>query len=191
MPKTKNNNKQLSLLDLDPPAGQPTERQKLYWETWNKPVFERLVREFQDEYQEAPILRKRLQERFIDLYMTHPKNAYLVDMGTGQLLQDELLLRQVWGMDISNFSAERRRHLSTQLVALLDGKISAQDWKPEIAQRLGYVSSRQEDLLQALQESGLEYSLERDGFKGRIWIFGPPQRVKEFFKHGWEAGFLR
>ncbi|MFP4391709.1 MAG: hypothetical protein ACOCP7_02225 [Desulfohalobiaceae bacterium] len=191
MPKTKSTPKQLSLLDLDPPKGRPTERQRLYWETWNKAVYERLVQQFQKEYQEIPILRKRLQERFVELYMTHPENVFLVDMGSGELIRDELILRQVWGMDISKFIAERRRHLSAQIVLLLDGRIQARDWRPEISQRLGFVLSRQGDLLQALQSSGLEYCLEKDGFKGRVWLFGPPERVKEFFKYGWEAGFLR
>ncbi|MDZ7762055.1 MAG: hypothetical protein U5L00_17605 [Desulfovermiculus sp.] len=93
--------KQLSLLDLEPPSGEPTQREMLYWETWNKQRYQRLVQEFQQQYQESPILRRGMQERNLDLYMTHPSNAYLVDQDTGELIQERKLLHRVWGMDIS------------------------------------------------------------------------------------------
>ena len=182
--------KQLSLLDLEPPSGEPTQREMLYWETWNKQRYQRLVQEFQQQYQESPILRRGLPERNLDLYMTHPKNAFLVDQDTGELFLERKLLPRVWGMDIREFSTERRRHLSAQLVALLDGKISAEDWNPEIAQRIGFHKDKQGQLQQLLQSFELGYSLERDGFRGKVWVFGPPDTVKKFFKQGQEAGFL-
>ncbi len=182
--------KQLSLLDLEPPSGEPTQREMLYWETWNKQRYQRLVQEFQQQYQESPILRRGLPERNLDLYMTHPRNAFLVDQDTGELILERKLLHRVWGMDIREFSTERRRHLSSQLVALLDGKISAEDWNPEIAQRIGFHKERQSQLQQLLQSFELGYSLERDGFRGKVWVFGPPDKVKKFFKQGQEAGFL-
>ncbi len=182
--------KQLSLLDLEPPSGEPTQRQMLYWAGWNKQRYQRLVQEFMQQYQENPILCRRLKKHNLDLYMTHPSNAYLVDRNTGELIQESKLLRQVWGMDIRKFSAERRRHLSPQIVALLDGKISAADWTPEIAQRIGFYKAKQGQLQRLLQDLKLGYCLERDGFRGKVWVFGPPDKVKTFFKQGQETGVL-
>jgi hypothetical protein len=182
--------KQLSLLDLEPPSGEPTQREMLYWETWNKQRYQRLLQEFEQQYQESPILRRRLPERKLDLYMTHPTNSYLVDQITGELIQESTLLHRVWGMDIRKFSAERRRHLSAQIAALLDGKISAEDWNPEIAQPIGFHKERQGQLQQLLQSFELGYSLERDGFRKKVWVFGPPDKVNKFFKQGQEAGIL-
>lgn len=182
--------KLLSLLDLEPPSGEPTQRQLLSWETQNKQRYQRLVQEFVQQYQEPPILRRVLQKRHLDLYMTHPSNAYLVDKDTGELVQEKKLLHQVWGMNINKFSAERRRHLSAQIVALLDGKISSEDWKPEIAQRIGFYKAKQIHLRQLLRGFDLDFCLEKDGFRGKVWVFGPPDKVKTFFKQGHESGIL-
>lgn len=182
--------RQLSLLDLEPPSGGPTQRELVYWETWNKDRFQRLVQDFRQQYLESPIMRRRLLQRNLDLYMTHPKNAYLVHQRTGELVQDQKLLRQAWSMDIDKFSAERRRHLSAQIADLLDGKMSPEDWQPEIAQRITFDEDRQQDLQLLLQDQGLAYSLERDGFRGKIWVFGAPAAVKSFLKRGQEAGIL-
>lgn len=182
--------KQLSLLDLEPPSGEPPQRQILYWAAWNRQRYQRLVQKFEQQYQESPVLRRGLKEHNLDLYMTHPSNAYLVDRNTGELIQESKLLRQVWGMDISKFSAERRRHLSAQIVALLDGKISVTDWNPEIAQRIGFYKVKQVQLQQLLRDFDLDYCLEKDGFRGKVWVFGPPDKVKTFFKQGQEAGIL-
>jgi hypothetical protein len=182
--------KQLSLLDLEPPSGEPTQRQMLYWAGWNKQRYQRLVQEFQQQYQESPILCTRLKKHNLDLYMTHPSNAYLVDRDTGKLIQESKLLRQVWGMDIREFSLERRRHLSAQIAALLDGRISATDWKPEIAQRIGFYKAKQVQLQRFLRDFDLDYCLEKDGFRGKVWVFGSPDKVKTFFKQGQETGIL-
>jgi hypothetical protein len=122
--------------------------------------------------------------------MTHPSNACLVHRDTGELIQVSKLLRRVWSMDISKFSAERRRHLSAQIIALLDGKISVDDWNPEIAQRMSFQQAKQGQLQQLLRDFELGYSLERDGFQGKVWVFGPPDTVNKFFKQGYEAGIL-
>ena len=182
--------RQLSLLDLKPPSGEPTQREMLSWETWNKQHYQRLVHTFQEQYQESPILRKGLQKRNLVLYMTHPSNACMVDQNTGELIQDRRLLQRVWGMDIREFSLERRRHLSAQIAALLDGTISGADWNPEIAQRIAFHQAKQRHLQRLLQDFGLDYSLERDGFRGKVWVFGSPKTVKKFFKQGQEAGIL-
>lgn len=182
--------KQLSLLDLEPSQAEPTERQRLYWESFVRAPFEKLVHRFYELYKEAPIFRRRLQEHGLDLYMTHPGNAFLVDCYAGILVQNDLLLRQVWSMDIAKFSAERLKHVSAQAVALLDGTIKTEDWKPEIAQCLSFDHSRQTDLLQVLNGFSLEHNLEKDGFKGKVWVFGPPAAVRELFKCGWELGLL-
>ncbi len=182
--------KQLSLLDLEPSRAEPTERQRLYWESFVRAPFEKLVHSFYELYQESPIFRRRLQERGLDLYMTHPENAFLVDFYAGPLVQDDLLLRQVWSMDIAKFSAERRKHVSAQVVDLLDGAIKPEQWKPEIAQCLSFNHSRQAELLRVLNGLSLEHNLEKDGFKGKVWVFGPPAAVKELFKCGWELGLF-
>lgn len=179
----------LSLLDLEPGQG-PSERRRLNWMLWHKPRHDRIVRDFEATYGERPIFWKRFITRQVDLYLTHPENALAVDRQTGSLVRDARLHRLAWGAPVDAMVAERRRHISSQVSALLDGKITAQQWQPEIMQRFFHNRDREGELVELLRETGLEYCLEKERHKGIIRVFGPPGQVERLFRLGVEQGLI-
>ena len=178
-----------SLLDLEPRDGPP-ERLRLNWMLWQKPRYERIVREFQAEYGESPVFRKRHVTRQVDLYLTHPENALAVYLQDGSLVSDSSLHRLAWGTDMASLAAERRRHISPQVQALLDGEISARQWSREIMQRLFFHPEREQELARLLQESGLAYCLEKEWHRGVIRVFGAPEEISSIFRRGAELGLI-
>ncbi len=182
--------RQLSLLDLETREG-PTERERLTWHAFHTKPFAEQVDRFREAYGEEPVFWKRLSRKQVDLFMTHPKNVLLISLETGELLQDGRLRRSAWARDISQYTLERRKHISSQVASLLDGKMGSEDWSPEVMHFFRFKEDRSQELLRYLSEIGLESCLEKDGFKRLIRVFGAPEKLKAFFKRGLELGFLQ
>jgi hypothetical protein len=178
-----------SLLDLEPKHG-PTERRRLNWMLWQRPRYDEFVRNFEATYGERPIFWKHFVTRQVDLYMTHPENALAVHREDGRLVSDARLHRLAWGAKIDTLAAERRRHLPPQVVGVLDGDITADEWLPEILQRFYCNRDREQELAELLRESSLGYSLEIERHKGVVRVFGAPGHVNHIFRLGVEQGLL-
>jgi hypothetical protein len=72
----------------------------------------------------------------------------------------------------------------------LDGRITAQEGRPEIMQRFFHSREREEELVSVLRRRGLGYCLEKEWHKGIIRVFGAPQELKRLFHMGLEQGLL-
>lgn len=179
----------LSLLDLEPKQGT-SERRRLAWMLWQKPRFEELVRDFEATYGERPVFWSCFIAKEMDLYLTYPENALAVHRQSGELVLDSRLYSLAWGSKIDSLTPERRRHISTQVCALLDGRITAQEWRPEVMQRFYFNRELVEELETVLRRSGLGYCLEKEWHKGIIRVFGAPQDLKWLFHLGLEQGLL-
>lgn len=181
--------KQLSLLDLYSTQGV-TERNRLVWITYHKVEYERIINDFKDSYGEDPIFWKRLNKNQTDIFYTHPEHVVLVDLKTGELFKDNKLINLAWTIKPSLFNKERRKHISDQMVALLDGRISPEDWTKEVFYRLKFNQDYKDDVIAFFSNSGLQYCLEIEAHKGIIRVFGPPEKLKNLFKQGIEKGIL-
>jgi|GEM_PF-1835311 len=178
-----------SLLDLEPKQGT-SERRRLAWRLWQRPRFEDLVRSFEATYGERPVFWKCFMAKAMDLYLTHPENALAVNRQSGELVLDSRLYTLAWGSRIDSLAPERRKHISPQVCAILDGRITARQWRPEVMQRFFFNRERVEELVSVLRRKGLGYCLEKEWHKGIIRIFGAPQELKRLFHMGLEQGLL-
>ncbi|MCF8030656.1 MAG: hypothetical protein K9K39_07155 [Desulfohalobiaceae bacterium] len=178
-----------SLLDLEPKQGT-SERRRLAWMLWQRPRFEELVRSFEATYGERPVFWRCFMAEDMDLYLTHPVNALAVHRQSGELILDSRFYSLAWGSRIDSLAPERRRHISPQVCALLDGRITAQEWRPEVMQRFFLNRERVGELETVLRQRGLGYCLEKEWHKGVIRVFGTPQELNRLFHMGLEQGLL-
>ena len=178
-----------SLLDLENNSGT-SERARLHWMLWEKPRYEKILRRFEAMYGERPVFWKRSVAREMDLFLTHPENALAVHRQDGSLVLDSRLHRLAWDARMDTLAAERRRHLPPQVCALLDGQMTADEWQPEILQRLYYATDRELELADLLYDMGLGYCLEKERHRGVVRVFGAPDEVNRLFRIGVEQGVI-
>ncbi|MGM0645295.1 MAG: hypothetical protein ACQESV_02690 [Thermodesulfobacteriota bacterium] len=182
----------LSFFDCQPQQQHLGSSRDLWqWQMWYRLPYLEFVQHFYELHNEAPILWRRLKTFPATLYLTEPENAFFVHRETGELVDPPALRHKAWRLELSRFSADRRCHISPQIVRLLNGTLSPEQWSPEVAENLRFEPAMQEMLLETLHNWGLTYCFTKEGYKGYITVFGEPQKLFKFFTVGVEKGVLK
>ena len=158
---------------------------------WYRLPYLEFVQQFYELHNETPIFWRRLKSFPATLYLTKPENAFFVHHETGELVDPPALRYKAWRLELSRFAADRRCHISSQMVRLLDYELAPEQWHPEIAENLRFVPAQYEMLLETLHTWGLDYCFTKEGYKGYITVFGAPQTLFRFFAFGVEKGVLQ
>lgn len=182
--------KQLSLFDIllvDDP--EPT--REILWAIHHRHKHDELVENFKAEYSEEPVFRLQLLPEFLDIFFTKPKNAVAIDTRTGQLAHSEVVNRLVWDRNADyRWNAERPKHISPQVLAVLKGEKDRQEWSPEIERIFHYRDGVRNDVIELLLVMGLSYSFDKGGFRNYCQVFASPPRIAEFEHAAAEEGLV-
>lgn len=181
---------QKSLLDLEPEHG-PSPRQELHWHLFYRQEFQRISDTFSSRHGQRPIFWSRSVRLDLDLFMTSPRKVMLVSLASGELLPPEDFTTHIWGLAPGDCTVERERHLSAQVVACLNSKLSPESWQPEIMEHISFVSEKKAQAMNLLQAHGLKAVMDRAWFKSIVRVFGHPELIRKVYKTGADNGCFR
>ena len=162
---------QLSFFDLcADPKGNP-DGPRLWWSLQYKPFYERAVTEFVDLYGVAPIFHLAWPGR--QVFLTEPSRAMIIEVATGVL--NESGRGRLWELDYRGVKAFRPQDVAPQIVAVLDGSMPRETWRPMIMAEVTVPSFRAETLATRIAAQGLfaqQWPASRDTMAFRV--FGDP-----------------
>jgi hypothetical protein len=181
---------QLSLLDLQRKNGVVV-KHDFVWRKFFYDLAGQNLEAFKRSYSEEPIFWKRFNPSRIDVFMTDPQNAFVIDLNSGKLMENKDYLSKIYATPPDKFSMERRRHLSKQIVMLLDGHLTMESWISEIMELIKFKQEGLEDMVSYLKDHSIEYCLEKGAFKNELRIFADPRKILEIYNQGLELGFFK
>ena len=190
MKKDRTLEKQLSLLDLET-QDEPSPRIIRDWHLFRKNKQRNKIQDFKNEYGEDPIFWRRLNRKKIDIFFTSPDNAVVIDLETGELITNPELLNIVWKLDVEKLNLERKKHLSAQVIALLNNSLDSSQWQNEIIEILGFIPEHKQKLIELFKTYPVNYCFEKEEYQNKVRVFGDPAHIQEIFKHGMESGILK
>ena len=182
--------RQISLLDLEPQSG-PTPRQELHWHLFYRNEFQRTSETFYSRHGYRPIFWSRFVRLNCDLFMTSPTEVLIISLSSGELLTPEEYATQIWGLAPNECTVERKRHLSSQVVGVLNARLPRQSWQPEIMEHITFVPERKHKAMSLLQSRGLTAIMDRAWFKNVVRVFGPPDVLRKAYKDGADSGCFK
>jgi hypothetical protein len=182
--------KQLSLFDILL-ADDPAPTREILWALHHRHKHDELVLNFKAEHGEEPVFRLQLLPEFLDVFFTHPKNAAAIDTRTGKLVQSSKINSIVWDKNAEyRWRAERPKHISPQILAILKGVKRREEWTLEIERVFHYRDGARNDVIDLLLAMGLSYSFEKGGFQGYCQVFANPAAIKAFEREAALAGVV-
>ncbi len=166
--------KQHNLFDLLAKTS-PKSTLEILWSIHHRRDYEQRVLAFRQEYGEAPVFTLRLPKQRREAFCTHPNNALIIDTHTGALVEDSLVLQQIWGAALRHCPILRISQVSEQVAAVLAGERPRDAWQPEVIERVSFHEEHVEELARQVQSSGLGWRIDQLACELRVW--GAPELV--------------